>query len=112
EDEIAIRTSELSELIREFEVKGYLGGNFDSNGSYYENVLVPWRFELAAEIALPGGDGNVTESRTYMFTERLGGTTQLGGTPDTNTLFELDQRMIDALQILIGNPNQPPSPDR
>ena len=107
EDEIAIRTAQLTEFIREFQVKEYLDGDFHRDGFQFEDSRVPWRFELIAEIALPGGDGNVTESRSYMFTERTGGTTQLGGTATPNTLFKLDQRMIDVLQDIAENTNPP-----
>tara|TARA_Y100001934_G_scaffold281968_1_gene393757 strand:+ start:4117 stop:5991 length:1875 start_codon:yes stop_codon:yes gene_type:complete len=112
EDEIAIRTAELSGMIREFEVREYLPGSFQKEGSIQDNEQIAWRYELAAEIALPGGDSNVTESRTYLFSERLGGTSQIGGTPDFDAIFKLEQSMIDLIQAIARNPNAPLSPQR
>ena len=112
EDETAIRTAELSGMIRRFEVQEYLPGPFLKEGSTQDNEQIPWRFELEAEIALPGGDSNVTESRTYLFSERLGGTHQIGGTPDFDAIFKLEQSMIDVIQAIARNPNAPLSPER
>ena len=112
EDETAIRTAELSGMIRRFEVQEYLPGPFLREGSTQDNEQIPWRFELEAEIALPGGDSNVTESRTYLFSERLGGPHQIGGTPDFDAIFKLEQGMIDVIQAIARNPNAPLSPER
>ena len=108
EDETALRTAELSGLIRRFMVKEYIPGPFQAKGSTQENEHVPWRFQLAVEIALPGGDSNITETRVYLFSERLGGTTQIGGTTDCDALFKLDQPMIDLIDKIVRNPIPPP----
>jgi len=112
EDETAIRTAQLSGLVRRFEVKEYLPGPFREKGSIQGNEHIPWHFELAAEIALPGGDSNITEKRSYLFSERLGGTTQIGGTASFDALFKLNQRMIDLIHALAQNPNPSTTPER
>jgi hypothetical protein len=112
DDETSIRMAQLSGLIRKFEVKEYLPGNFHEEGSTREDLIIPWRFELEADIALPGGDSNVTEKRTYLFSERLGGTSQIGGTPDFDALFKIEQRMIDLMHVLTPKPSTPFSPQK
>ncbi len=109
EDETAILTAELSRLIRRFKVKEYIPGPFLEKSAIQDNETLPWHFELMAEISLPGGDSNVTENRSYLLSERLGGTTQIGGTASFDSLFKLDQRMIDLIHALVRRPNPPPS---
>jgi hypothetical protein len=112
ENETAIRTAELSGLIRRFMVQEYLSEPFKKEASAHENKPVPWRFQLSVEIALPGGDSNITQTRKYFFTDRLGGNTQIGGTPDCDSLFKLDQAMIDVLYELTRNSSPLPSPEQ
>ena len=93
-------------------VQEYLSEPFKEEASAHENKPVPWRFQLSVEIALPGGDSNITQTRKYFFTERLGGNTQIGGTPDCDSLFKLDQAMIDVLYELTRNSSPLPSPEQ
>jgi hypothetical protein len=67
----------------------------------------PWRYKLAATLSLVGGSGVQTTSYAVFFTERVGGGTQLAGSPDFNAVFEADQKLIDALFALTYSPHDP-----
>jgi hypothetical protein len=62
----------------------------------------PWRYRLEAGIHLPGANPAAAQSPPWIcyFTERLGGTVQLGGTPQPSMIFTLTQPVIDALNAL------------
>ncbi len=62
---------------------------------------LPWRFRLDAVVALPAGAGATTRRDiSYVFTERVGGTTQFGGSQAHNLVFTLPQDLIDALAVV------------
>ena len=67
----------------------------------------PWRYKLSATLSLVGGSGVQTTSYAVFFTERVGGGTQLAGSPDFNAVFEADQKLIDALFALTYGPHDP-----
>ena len=48
-----------------------------------------------------------TAPYTLFFTERTGGGTQLAGSPEFNTVFEADQKLLDALFTLTFGPHDP-----
>jgi hypothetical protein len=60
-----------------------------------------WRYQLDATIALPeGSGGEQTKVSTLLLTERVGGNQQLAGSKEFDTIFELEQPMLDALWSL------------
>ena len=67
-----------------------------------------WRYRLEAGIALPGGAaGEQTTTTTLLFSERIGGTQQLAGSAELNTVFEIEQPLVDALWALTYGPRDP-----
>ncbi len=70
----------------------------------------PWRYKLTVTLSLVGGSGAQTTSYALFFTARVGGGTQLAGSPDFNVVFEADQKMIDALFALTYGPHDPGPP--
>jgi len=93
------------DTLKDFRVKDYLLPQFK------ELPDLPWRYRLDAEIILPGGDG-ASETRRYFFTLR-DGVRQVGGSPQQNVTFLLNQTLIDALFALTlrkNPPNVPTSP--
>lgn len=70
----------------------------------------PWRYQLDTTVALPGGTGQQTETYSLFFTERVGGTLQLGGSPEFAAVFELEQPLLDVLWQLIYGPKDPGAP--
>jgi hypothetical protein len=57
---------------------------------------------------LPGGETEQMQKLEYVFTERLSGTMQVGGSPLHNTIFELNIDLIEALYVLTEEMVLPP----
>jgi hypothetical protein len=94
--------------IRRFEVKSYLIDSYAEAYPIDAEKSVPWLFQLSATIQLPGGETERTETREYVFTERLSGTVQVAGSKQYNTIFEIPQPLIDALYELTDDMEIPP----
>lgn len=79
--------------------------NFPQDG-FTEKVLLlgeerPWRYRLDATLALPGAvAGAPAPVTSLLLSERFGGTLQVAGSKEFNTVFELDQPLVDALWSL------------
>jgi hypothetical protein len=86
--------------IRRFEVKRYLLDSYTEAYSFDAEKSLPWLFQLSATIQLPGGETDRTETREYVFTDRISGTVQVAGSKQYNTTFEIPQPLLDALYEL------------
>ncbi|MGA3006590.1 MAG: DUF4340 domain-containing protein [Opitutaceae bacterium] len=66
----------------------------------------PWSYRLDATIALAAASGTpaTTTTAQLFFTERVGGGTQLAGSPEFGAVFEVEQSMLDALTALTASP--------
>lgn len=71
----------------------------------------PWRYQLDATVALPGGSGQQTETYSLFFTERVGGTIQLAGSSEFAAVFEIEQPLLDTLWQIIYGPKDPGAPE-
>ncbi len=98
----------LLEAIRRFKVKSYLLDRYADAYPVDEEKSLAWVFRLSATIQLPGGETDRIETREYVFTERLSGTIQVGGSEQANTIFEIPQKLIDALYELTDDMTLPP----
>ncbi len=87
---------ELFRQMRKFTVKSYLKDQFTDGYDLGEKTL-PWKYLLKSTLHLPGGAEDQIRQLNFYFTERLGGTTQIGGSPEYSAIFELDQKLIDAI---------------
>jgi hypothetical protein len=67
----------------------------------------PWRYRLDATISLVGADDGRTTSSTLFFAIRSGGTEQLAGSPEFNTVFAAEQPLLDALFAITNAPRDP-----
>lgn len=85
-------------------------------GGFTEKVFAagddrPWRFQLETTLALPVGNAQEqTRTLTLVFTERLGGALQFGGSKASDAVFTLEQPLIDALWALTYGPRDPGPP--
>jgi hypothetical protein len=72
-----------------------------------------WSYRLDATLSLVGGDGTQATTSSLYFSERLGGATQLVGSPDLQggVVFEASQSLLDALWTLIYGPRDPGPPE-
>ena len=91
-----------------FKVKNYLLDSFTETYEITSGKICPWIFRLIVTIQLPGGETNRTENREYLFSERISGTRQIGGSRDKDVVFELSQALIDALYELTHDMTLPP----
>lgn len=90
-----IRT--LLDAIRNFTVESYLLDSYADAYPVDVDKTLPWAFKLSATLQLPGGETDRTETREYVFTERLSGTNQVGGSSLHDTIFGIPQALLDAL---------------
>ena len=66
--------------------------------------ILPWLFRLEAKVFLSGSESNEEgDTLELYFTERLSGNLQIGGSPQENSLFRLNQQWIDDLYALTSN---------
>lgn len=85
-------------------------------GGFTEKVFAagddrPWRFQLETTLALPVGNAQEqTHTLTLLFTERLGGALQFGGSKASDAVFTIEQPLIDALWALTYGPRDPGPP--
>ena len=94
--------------IRKFEVKSYLLDSYAEAYPVDTEKSLPWLFQLSATIQLPGDETDRTETREYVFTDRLSGTVQVAGSKQYNTIFEIPQPLLDALYELTEEMEIPP----
>ena len=94
--------------IRKFEVKSYLLDSYAEAYPVDAEKSLPWLFQLSATIELPGDETDRTETREYVFTDRLSGTVQVAGSKQYNTIFEIPQPLLDALYELTEEMEIPP----
>jgi len=99
----------LMDSIRRFAVKDYIQDTFSEQEYYIDNdTAKPWRYRLTASINLPGGETQRADSREYLFTDRLSGTAQVGGSKRYDCTFNISQTLLDALYELTDSMEIPP----
>lgn len=97
--------------LRTLRAKEFVGGGFAERVNAAGDER-PWQFQLDATIALPGAGGvEQTTTLTVFLTERLGGSQQFAGIKELNTVFALEQPMVDALWSLAYGTRDPGPPD-
>jgi hypothetical protein len=94
--------------IRKFEVKSYLLDSYVEAYPVDVEKSLPWLFQLSATIQLPGDETDRTETREYVFTDRLSGTVQVAGSKQYDTVFEIPQSLLDALYEITEEMEIPP----
>jgi len=98
----------LIQSIRRFKVNTYLIDRYSEAYPVDAEKTLPWLYRLDAEILLPGGDEAQVRRQSYVFTERLSGTVQVGGSEAHNAIFELTQEFIEALHHWTDTMTLPP----
>jgi hypothetical protein len=100
---------DLMAALRALRAKEFVPGGFAEKVNAAGDER-PWRFQLDINIVAPGS-GGIDESRTktLLLTERVGGNQQFAGSKELNTIFGLEQPVIDALWSLAYG-NRDPGP--
>jgi hypothetical protein len=94
--------------LRAFDVKSYLVDRYADSYQLDAEKSLPWTYRLTAEVILPGGETQQTRKIEYVFTDRLSGTMQIGGSKANNAIFELKLDLIEALYALTEDMTLPP----
>ena len=71
----------------------------------------PWALRLDATLALSGRSAEEQEIIRLFFGPRVGGSTQLVGSPQFDVTFEADQALLDAIWALTYGPRDPGPPE-
>jgi hypothetical protein len=97
-----LSVQKLEQSIHKFRIKTYLLAGFTDHYQLDAATPVPWHYRLDADIRLPGADQTQTQAKTltFYFSERMGGSMQIGGTPQPAMIFTLPQDLIDALNVV------------
>lgn len=88
---------EILESLRAFRVKNFLPHKFTHEVTLDSETKLPWAYKLEAKILLPGGDTTKVENLEYVFTKRLSGNLQIGGSSKKDLVFSIEQNWIDYL---------------
>ena len=88
---------QLISSIRQAKVKSYLKDTYSEGYAIDPDDIRPWSYRLSAELSLPGGDTPRNDRREYVFTTRLAGSLQIGGSELHEAIFEAPHPTIDAL---------------
>ncbi len=108
----AVLTTLLGQL-RTLRAKAFTAGTFIPEHAETPRGSQPWKCRLDVTLVLPGGNGAapVPTVSTLYFSDRLGGTTMLVGTPEFDgVVFEATQEMLDAIFALTYSEKQDPGP--
>lgn len=87
----------LLETIRTYNVSHYITDGYAPNYTLSPNEQLPWQYQLTANIRLPGGSTDKQETRSYVFTKRLSGTSQPGASQRDDVIFDNTPAVIEAL---------------
>ena len=98
----------LLNAIRQFIVKSYLIDGYKDAYPVDAEKTLPWKYRLSAAISLPGDEADRSDTRSYVFTERLSGTAQVGASKLHDSIFEIAQPTLDALYIFTDDMEIPP----
>lgn len=98
----------LLAYIRNFQIEAYQTNDYQDAFPLDSKKTRRWKYRLSAQIQLPGGEEDLIKIKEYVFTERLSGTRQGGGSQELNTTFFLHQELINTLQPFIGQLQLPP----
>ena len=101
----------LLDIIRKFEVREYLIDDYRESYPLDSETNQPWLYRLSADILLPDDENGRIETRTYVFTRRLSGTSQMGASKLHDVIFSIPQATIDALFTFTDDMQLPPEAD-
>lgn len=97
----------ILDAVKKFTVQKYLDVPFGENGVKIGGKDFAWKYRLSAEIAMAGTGGSRTELKSWLLSEREGGRTQYGASPDQKAVFEIPQSLIDAVSCFTIGKNEP-----
>jgi hypothetical protein len=104
------RTSILALLpeLRNLRVQRYLQDHFSPTFEM-DGKEIEFAYELEADLLLVGGDTPRRSQLRLLLSDRLGGQTVIGGSPELDVIFTVRQTLIDALTPLLFERPRPES---
>lgn len=101
--------AKLAEQLRSVRAQRFLSGSL-TDKVYAGGAERDWAFQLDVTVTLPGGaSGSQTAVRTFLLTERVGGTEQYAGDRVLDAVFQIEQPLLDALSRLTLRDPGPPA---
>lgn len=108
-DEVA--TTTISSYLKTVQVDGFLSKAFSDPLQIDRSTTLPWTYKLVAEIIFDEGTQDAPEQIVLYLTDRLGGTTQYIGDPDSGLVGILPRDIIELLDPLMAEyPDDPGLP--
>ena len=98
--------SPLLDQLRTLRAKAFVADRFTPTVTI-DGAERPWKYQLDVTVALGGGAGTQSSTYTLLFSDRIGGSTQLAGAQDLDAVFEIEQPLLDALWKLTYGPQDP-----
>lgn len=98
----------IRDHLRDFRVKAFLKESFDDAFPLEGDNEIPWSFKIITRVLYPGSEDDEIREFEYYITKRLSGTSQIGGSPKHNIMFELPQTLIEALHVFTSDLEMPP----
>jgi hypothetical protein len=95
----------LLDQLRTLRAKAFRADSFTPTITI-DGVERPWKYQLDVTVALVGGAGT-QRIYTLLFSDRIGGGTQIAGARDLDAVFEIEQPLLDALWKLTYGPQDP-----
>ena len=101
--------TQLAEQLRSVRAQRFLAGSL-TDRIFVGGAEREWTYQLDVTVTLPGGaTGSQTAVRTFLLTERVGGTEQFAGDRVLDAVFQLEQPVLDALSRLTLRDPGPPA---
>ncbi|MGB0415546.1 MAG: DUF4340 domain-containing protein [Coraliomargarita sp.] len=100
--------STILQWIRKFRVSSYLAPHYAEVYTLGDKKELPWAYRLSADIILPGGSTDKEVTHSYVFTERLSGSAQPGGSALHDAIFETSPDLIEAIHVFASDFTLPP----
>ena len=92
--------ADILHSLEKLEVKSFLELSFDASGYQLDaSTKLPWVYSL--EVTVISSENEAPSTMRYYFSERLGGSLQIGGSPQSGVVFTLKQALVDALNALV-----------
>lgn len=83
--------------IKNFTVNEFIERQFKNNVSLDSENQLPWLYDLEIDLQLSGAQNPTSKKLHYFFTKRLSGNLQIGGSPNDDVIFSINQNWIDFL---------------
>ena len=97
----------IAASVKNFTVSKYLSQKYSNSGVNIDGKNINWEYSIEASAEIPGAAASALEKCGLMFTKRISGTVQYGGSADKNAVFVPKHEIIEALFELTQDTHEP-----